>query len=210
MARAVKEKRGYNVSLRQQQAQMTRDRIIEAARRLLVDGTYSAVTMDEIAREAGVSYQTVYAIFGTKIRLAEAMVDSGFSHLAEALKLLEGARGSSDPELWLQTVARVWRAIYEPCADLLRFTQESGDPTLQGHYRQVQASRLNRLKEVVSALERIGRLRKGMSAASALDVIWVMTSPDCYTKFVFQREWEPDRFEEWLASALIDLLLERR
>jgi AcrR family transcriptional regulator len=210
MARTVKEKRGYNVRLRQEQARTTRNRIIDAARRLLVGGTYSAVTMDEIAKEAGVSYQTVYSIFGTKIQLAEAVISEGFSHLAEALNLLQAARGSADPDLWLRTVARVWRAIYEPCADLLRFTQESGDPALQEHYRQVQASRLNRLKEVVPVLEQSGRLRRSLTPADALDVMWAMTSPDCYTKFVFQRKWQPDRFEEWLASALIDLLLERR
>jgi TetR/AcrR family transcriptional regulator of autoinduction and epiphytic fitness len=210
MAPVVKGKRDYNVSLRQEQAQMTRNRIIDAARRLLLEGTYSAVTMDEIAKEAGVAYQTVYAIFGTKIRLAEAMVDSGFSHLAEALNLLQAARGSADPEIWLRTVARVWRAIYEPCADLLRFTLESGDPALQEHYRQVQESRLGRLKEVVGVLERSGRLRSGLTTKDALDVMWAMTSPDTYTKFVFQRRWQPDRFEEWLASALVDLLLERR
>lgn len=210
MGPSVKEKRGYNVSLRQEQAQMTRKRIIDAARRLLVEGTYSAVTMDEIAKEARVAYQTVYAIFGTKIRLAEAMVDGGFSHLAEALNLFQAARGSADPEIWLRTVARVWRAIYEPCADLLRFTLESGDPALQEHYRKVQESRLGRLKEVVSVLEQSGRLRSGLTTADALDVMWAMTSPDTYTKFVFQRRWQPDRFEEWLASALIELLLERR
>lgn len=210
MTGLVKGKRGYNVSLRQEQAQMTRKRIIDAARRLLIEGAYSAVTMDEIAKEAGVAYQTVYVIFGTKIRLAEAMVDSGFSHLAEALNLLQAARGSADPEIWLRTVARVWRAIYEPCADLLRFTLESGDPALQEHYRKVQESRLGRLKEIVSVLERSGRLRSDLTTADALDVMWAMTSPDTYTKFVFQRRWPPDRFEEWLASALIDLLLDRR
>jgi AcrR family transcriptional regulator len=210
MVPVVKRKRGYNLSLRQEQAQMTRKRIIDAARRLLVEGTYSAVTMDEIAKEAGVAYQTVYAIFGTKIRLAEAIVDSGFSHLAEALDLLRAARGSADPEIWLRTVAKVWRAIYEPCADLLRFTLESGDPALQEHYRKVQESRLGRLREVVSVLKRSGRLRTGVTTADALDVMWAMTSPDTYTKFVFQRGWQPDRFEDWLASALIDLLLKRR
>ena len=210
MAPVVNGRRGYNLRLREEQAQMTRHRIIYAARRLLVGGTYGAVTMHEIAKEAGVAYQTVYAIFGTKVQLAKAVIDDGFSHLAEALKLLQAAHGSSDPELWLRTVARVWRAIYEPCADLLRFTQESGDPALQEHYRQVQESRLNRLKEVARVLKRSGRLRSGLTAGNALDVLWVMTSPDCYTKFVFQRGWRPDRFEEWLAMALIDLLLERR
>lgn len=188
---------------------MTRNLIIGAARRLLVEGTYSSVTMDEIAKEAGVAYQTVYAIFGTKIRLAEAMLEGGFSHVAEAVKPLQTTPASADPETWLRTVARVWRTIYQPCADLLRFTQESGDPAMQEHYRQVQESRLNRLRKVVSTLERSGRLRTGLTNVTALDVLWAMTSPDCYTKFVFQRGWRPEQFEEWLAGALIDLLLER-
>gem|GEM_PF-4563743 len=66
-----------------------------------------------------------------------------------------------------------------------------------------------RSQEIVSVLEQSGRLRSGLTTTDALDVMWAMTSPDTYTKFVFQRRWQPDRFEEWLASALIDLLLER-
>ena len=64
MAKVVKLKRNYNASLRQEQAQMTRQRILDAARRLLIKGTYSSVTMEDIAQEAGVAYQTVYAVFG--------------------------------------------------------------------------------------------------------------------------------------------------
>jgi AcrR family transcriptional regulator len=69
--------RSYNGALRREQAQMTRTRILDAARRILVSGTYSSVTMDDIAKEAGVSYQTVYAIFGSKLRLAKDLMDMG-------------------------------------------------------------------------------------------------------------------------------------
>src|SRR3989442_14747591 len=68
MARNVKARRTYNGALRREQAQMTRGRILDAARRLLVNGTYSSVTMEDIASEAGVAYQTVYGIFGSKLR----------------------------------------------------------------------------------------------------------------------------------------------
>src|SRR2546425_9125082 len=101
MAPRVKNKRAYNVGLRQEKAQATRLRIIDAARRLLVEGTYSTVTIDEIAKEAGVAYQTVYATFGTKMRLAQAMIDGGFSHVEEAVKPLQAAGGPVDPETWL-------------------------------------------------------------------------------------------------------------
>ena len=52
MAGPVKERRSYNSTLRQEQARLTHHRIVEAGRRLLAKGTYSAVTMEEIAVEA--------------------------------------------------------------------------------------------------------------------------------------------------------------
>jgi AcrR family transcriptional regulator len=203
----VKANRPYNTALRQEQANTTKLRIITTARRLLVAGTYSAVTMNEIAKEAGVAHQTVYAIFGTKLRLAQAMVDQGFPHVLEAAKQFDEARGSLDAELWLRVTARVFRRIFEPCADLVRFMLESGDAALQERHRQSEESRLRRLREVVEALVQGGRLRSGIEAADALDVIWVMTGPDCYWRFVFQRGWTPDRFEQWLGETLIRVLL---
>lgn len=52
---------------------MTRQRILDAARRLLIQGVFSEVTLGEAAQEAGVAHQTLYAIFRTKLRLAEAI-----------------------------------------------------------------------------------------------------------------------------------------
>lgn len=204
----VKAGRPYNAAFRQEQANATRLRIIENARRLLVSGAYSAVTMDEIATEAGVAYQTVYAIFGTKLRLAQAMVDQGFPHVVEAAKHFDEARGSLDADVWLRVTARVFRRIFEPCADLVRFMLESGDPALLERHKQSEESRLRRLREVTEALVQGGRLRGGIVAADALDVLWVMTGPECYWKFVHQRGWTPDRFEQWLGESLIRVLLE--
>src|SRR3982074_2521251 len=101
MAAGVKRRRTYSTNLRREQAQMTRQRILEAARRLLVSGSYSRVTMEEVAGEAGVSYQTVFSIFGSKLRLAQAMVEAGWPHIEEALRLVEVARASGAPEAGL-------------------------------------------------------------------------------------------------------------
>ena len=129
MTTVVKRKRTYNAALRQEQAQMTRARIVDAARRLLTRGTYSSVTMEEIAKEAGVSYQTVYAVFGTKLQLAEEIIRVGF-HFEGVEELTAQVHQGSDPEMWLRGAARISRHIQETCADLLRFMRESGDPGL--------------------------------------------------------------------------------
>jgi AcrR family transcriptional regulator len=209
MAIRVKRRRTYSTTLRREQAQMTRQRIIEAARRLLISGSYSRVTMDEIAREAGVAYQTVFSIFGTKLRLAQAMVEAGWPHIEAALRLVDGARASGDPEVWLRTMATVSRRIFEPCADLDRFMHESGDPDLLTRYREIQRGRYARLAELGPLLEQSGRLRPTLSPAEAVSIVWAMTGPDYYIQYVFERGWSPGRFEAWLGDALVDLVLVR-
>ena len=210
MGKPVKTTRAYNGSLRTELAQLTRTRILEAARRLLVNGTYSSVTMEDIAKEAGVAYQTVYATFGTKLRLAQGLVDVGFPHVADALKLFDPVRQSDDPEVGLRIGARVSRLIYEMCADLLRFMRESGDRDLLAHYREREEQRLLDMTQfgLPAMLKRSGRLRAGMSPSEAVAVIWALTGPDQYTQLVFQRGWSPPRYEEWLGDALISMLIQ--
>jgi TetR/AcrR family transcriptional regulator of autoinduction and epiphytic fitness len=210
MGKAVKSTRTYNGALRKEQAQMTRGRILDAARRLLLSGTYSSLTMEDIAGEAGVSYQTVYAIFGTKLRLAQALIEVGFPHVADALKLFDQMDPSAGPEVGLRTSARVSRLIYEICADLLRFMRESGDPALLARYRDREEQRLTGMidHQVPALLKASGRLRAGMSPSDAVAVIWALSGPDQYTQLVFERGWTPARYEEWLGDALINTLLQ--
>ena len=57
---------------RQQQAQMTKDRIVAAARRLMAQRGWTPTTIDAIAEDAGVATATVYAAFGNKRALLDA------------------------------------------------------------------------------------------------------------------------------------------
>ena len=210
MVKTVKARRTYNGALRKEQAEMTRGRILDAARRLLRTGTYSSVTMEDIAMEAGVAYQTVYGIFGTKLRLAQGLIDIGFPHVADALKLFDELGPSYDPELGLRTNARVSRLIYELCADLLRFMRESGDPALLARYREREEQRLMGMIQygVPAQLERSRRLRTGISPAEAVAVIWALSGPDQYSQLVFERGWTPSRYEQWLGDSMINTLLQ--
>ena len=164
MARAVKRKRTYNAALRQEQARATRTRIVEAGRRLLAKGTYSSVTIEEIAEEAGVSYQTVYSVFGTKLKLAHAIIEVGF-HVEDVEEQAAEFARSRDPEVWLRGVAQISRSIQERCADLFRFMRESGDPQLLARYREHQTLRLTQEGFLPDMLARSGRLRRGLIRA---------------------------------------------
>jgi AcrR family transcriptional regulator len=210
MIKTVNARRTYNGALRKEQAEMTRVRVLDAARRLLRSGTYSSVTMEDIAREAGVAYQTVYGIFGTKLRLAQALIEVGFPHVADALKLFDELGPSDDPEIGLRMNARVSRLIYELCADLLRFMRESGDRDLLARYREGEEQRLMGMIQygVPEQLERSGRLRAGISPSEAVAIIWALSGPDQYTQLVFERGWTPSRYEQWLGDSMINILLQ--
>jgi AcrR family transcriptional regulator len=203
---SVKGGRAYRTTLRQEQAHQTRRRILDAARRLFVMRGFSQVTMQDIADDAGVAYQTVYAQFGTKIRLAVELCDSEVSHVAGEVALFATAREGDDAERLLTALGRFARRLYEPCADVLRFMRESGDPELLGRYKAIQRRRLDLLQGIGPQLERAGHLRQGLSGADAVDLMWTLAGPETYEQLVLDRGWTPERFERWLGAALLDLI----
>ena len=87
--------RPYRLGQRQAATELTRARILNAARALLMssDG-YSHFSIDAIARQADVARMTVYHQFGSKIGLLEGLCDSlavsgGMEQLAAAFRQAE-------------------------------------------------------------------------------------------------------------------------
>jgi len=186
---------------------MTRRRIMETARRLLIQRGYTQVTMQEVAREAGVAYQTVFAQVRTKLQLALELCYSELLHVGETVAMLAAARDAGDPEACLRTVGAFARRLYEPCAEVLRFMRESGDPDLISRYREIGVRRLQLLAELGPQLEQTGRLRPGLTGKAAVDLVWAMAGPEVYEQLVLDRGWTPERFENWLGAAIADLIL---
>jgi TetR/AcrR family transcriptional regulator, regulator of autoinduction and epiphytic fitness len=204
----VKDIRPYRTALREEQAQLTRRRILDAARRLLVGRGYSQVTMQEVAREAGVAYQTVFSQFRSKLQLALELCSSELRHVGGVVAMLAAARDAGDPGACLRTVGTFARQLYEPCSEVLRFMRESGDPDLISRYREIGVRRLQLLAGLGPQLERTGRLRPGLSGGQAIDLVWAMAGPELYEQLVLDRGWTPEQFENWLGPAVADLILE--
>ena len=64
--------RSYASPLREEQAQTTRERILEALIRAMADGL-ATLSVPAVAREAGVSIPTIYRHFGSKAGLLDAL-----------------------------------------------------------------------------------------------------------------------------------------
>ncbi|RHW25723.1 TetR/AcrR family transcriptional regulator [Nocardioides immobilis] len=81
----------------------TKARVVEATRRLLMDGeAYADLSMERIAKEAGVSRATLYLHFGDKrdilAQIAEEIVEQRFALGAEVL---------ADPEIDRETLRTI-------------------------------------------------------------------------------------------------------
>ncbi|MHB8312831.1 MAG: TetR/AcrR family transcriptional regulator [Candidatus Dormibacteria bacterium] len=87
--------RPYQLGKRQDLINESRQRVIEAARGLLAEGTsYSAFTVDAVAKRANVARATVYYQFESKTGLLEALCDA----LAEAAQMSDLAAAFRNPD----------------------------------------------------------------------------------------------------------------
>ena len=214
MSENVKPKRRYSSRLRQGQAEQTQGAILVAARRLFVTEGWSRTTIAGIARAAGVSGETIYAVFGTKRALLERLVQDAVRGEAPETPLLEQARvrglaGLADQKAQIAQFARDIVAVLERVAPLIAAarTAAESDPRLADLYRDLHQGRRRNLAFVAAALAGSGRLGHGLDQEGATDCLFRLASPEAY---LLSRRVEgrmPDEIATWLESALVALLL---
>jgi AcrR family transcriptional regulator len=204
----ARQKRSYQSAVRERQAAETRQRIAASARRLLTTKGYAAMTIDAVAREAGVAAQTVYAVFGSKIGvLTEILDEARFDESYQ--ELVRQAQSAPESSTRLRYAARIARQIFDserPVLDLLRGAGVLA-PELLRVERERESMRYERQEPLIEYLAKKKHLRPGLSRARARDVLWALTSRDLYRMLVRERGWTSQEFEDWLADTLLRALL---
>jgi len=208
-------KREYDSTSRKEAAQLTRQTIIEAARRVFLDKGYAAATMPVIAEVAGVALDTVYSTVGKKPALFRLLIEMAISGSAGAVppeerEYVRAIRAETNAAKKLRIYAAALRDIQEKLAPLFRVLQgaTSLDPELAELWQNISQRRAENMRLLAADLAATGRLRRGLSVEKAADIIWSMNSPEFYLLLVEQRAWSSKEFEEWLGDAWVRLLLE--
>jgi AcrR family transcriptional regulator len=203
-----KAPRKYQSSVRTQQAEATRAAIVKAARTLIFSRGYEAAAIDAIARAAGVSPQTVYAVFGSKQAILAEILDQD-SFGPDYQELRRQFQATSDPEEKLRFPARIARTIHD--AQNATFDRFKGAgvvaPDLAALQRERECTRYDAQKVVIGFLKESGRLRRGLSKTTARDILWALTSREMYRMLVVDRGWTSQAYEDWLAEMLRAALL---
>jgi len=205
---ADKRVRAYRSPLRQARAEETRQALLAAARHRFARAGYFAAALDDIAADAGVSVQRLYAVFGSKPRLLLALIRA----LKAEVRVNERAQAliaDPAPARKLAAVAALTRSYCERGLDVLEAAREAArsDRSVRRVWREVEGWRHAGNRAVVRSLALVGALRPGLDAAHATDVLWTLTAHDVYRLYVRDRGWPPDRYEAWLAGALATLLV---
>jgi AcrR family transcriptional regulator len=198
-------KRKYDSADRKQRAAQTRQRILDAARQLIASKGFAEATFEAIAAQAGVAVPTVYAAFGSKSGIMQALMGRA-TFSADYEKLVRESNASSNPEARLRIAAKIARGIF----DSLRCEVEvlRGATAVAPEFiREREQVRYDRQAGLIQFLNKQGVLRSGITASMARDILWTLTSYDIHRRLVIERNWSSDRYEEWLGDTLVATLL---
>ena len=194
-------------SLRERRAQLTRDEILGAARRLFAERGYARTSVRDIAKAAGVSAQTVYDSVGSKQALVSSLNDlidaeAGIAALARA------AAESEDPGEVAATNARITRSILEHCGDIIHalITGAAAEPELAAVLAEGQRRHVEGAGRVVALLRRLDVLAP-IDPDEAVETLAAIT--DIRFALVLKEDygWSLDRLESWMADTSRRLLL---
>lgn len=202
-------KRPYHSHVREQQAQETRQRMLDTARTLFLSRGYAGTTVDAIAEAARLSPKTVNAVFGSKRGVfAELVHPSAFGKLYQ--QLLTRLQIDLDPQQRVILAAQITRHVYETLAPEFDLLREAATitPELAVVAQQVEARRRQHQEHLVTYLSTGKVLRHDLQPQEATDELWALTSYDLYRMLVSKCGWEPNRYEAWLANVLLQRLLD--
>jgi AcrR family transcriptional regulator len=206
------KRRHYDASRRREQARLTRQAIIAAARQRFLNDGYSVTTIASIAADADASPDTIYKSFGGKAGLLralcqDALTGTGPGPAEQRSDAMQAAE--SDPRRMLRGLGTLTTEVAPRIAPLLLLlaTAAETDTALAELRADLDATRLTRMTQVAQTLAGKTRLRPGLSIQDAAEIMWTYSSPELYGLLVLSRDWSPERYGEFVGEALVDALL---
>jgi AcrR family transcriptional regulator len=207
-------KRNYDVTGRQARSAETKQRIIQAARDLILADGYRSTTVAAVSARAGVNVDTVYQLVGRKPVLLREMIEQAISGIdrpvvADERGYVQAMKAEPDPAKKLALYAGAVRRIQERMAPLFLAVREAAatEPEAEEVWQEISQRRAANMRRLIGDIRDTGGLREDLSINQAADVVWVMNSSEVYVLLTQERGWSPARFERWLADAWCRLLL---
>ena len=205
-------RRPYDSSRRQAQAQETRAAIVLTARDLFIEQGYARTTIADVALGAGVSVETIYAAFGNKATLLHKAWDVTvggddqdivFHERPEVLAI------RNEPDLakrFMLHAAFSTRTAQRIAPFQLMVQSAAGaDPAAAVMLEEMARQRLAGMTVMAAEVAKTGQL--AVSEEECRDVIWSMTDGVLWHRLVNERGWTNERFADWLGRVWVRVLV---
>jgi AcrR family transcriptional regulator len=196
------------IDRRERMALETRRDIVQTARRLFAERGYVATSVNDIAEEAGVAVQTIYARLGSKRGILMGLLElideeAGVPAAAAAIAT------ASTPEDVLLTQIQLTRVLRERCGDIISalFAAAPVEPEVE----QIVAEGLRRHRYgatvTVNRIAELGGLRDGLPRDHAIALLSLATTHEAWRELVHGDKLSWDQAEQVLNDALTRLIL---
>lgn len=202
------QSRVYRSELRARQARDTRARIVAAAAELFASQGYQATTIAAVAREAGVSAETVKAT-AAKAELLIAAFEVTFSGSESAESITETQVGAGviqmpddaflDAAIRQITLANsrghaLWTVLLGAALS---------DPVVDEALARILDNRRADLARFVDELLRRGIAQPTTDMDAAAAAISFLISPESYQQLVAQSGWTEAQYTAWVRDAVL-------
>ncbi|NNK90818.1 MAG: TetR/AcrR family transcriptional regulator [Acidimicrobiia bacterium] len=187
----------------------THRRLLDVAHAMVSDRPEHLVTMEEVAKGAGISRQALYNHFPSKNHLMVAVVDD-VHQVHDGDVSLEAINDHDHPHDSLRAAARRSMTHHHhlyPAGRSLLSHRRHDDTVAAAHDARRQRRRSAHLK-LAQRLHSGGSLRDGLDPDTAADLIDMLHSMEVYEMLVIDGGWDPDDYENELFEVTKRVVLE--
>jgi len=207
-------RRRYRSPRRAAQAEQTRHAVLAAARELLGEAGYAAMTVSAIARRAEVAVDTVYASVGRKPEVLRQLVETALSGSDDTVPATQPdyvlrVRAAPTAREKIGIYAEAIAAIQTRLAPVFLALRDAAttDAVSRDLWREIGERRARNMRQFAADLRATGELRDDLSDDDVADIVWSMNAAEYWVLLVHERGWTPQRFADWIVDAWTRLLL---
>jgi AcrR family transcriptional regulator len=211
---AAPVKRRYDSSRRKAQAEENRRVVVAAARDLFLDQGYGRTTIADVAQAAGVSAETIYAVFRNKAALLHRAWDITvggddqdivFHERPEVVAIRQETDLAKRLVLHAAFATRTAQRIGP--FQLMVQAAAGADPAAAAMLEEMGRQRLAGMS--VMAVEAAATGQLAVSEEECRDLMWSMTDGVLWHRLVQERGWSNEQFADWLGRTWVELLVHR-
>jgi AcrR family transcriptional regulator len=181
----------------------TRVALLAAARSVLEEGGFPALTMGAVAEHAGVTRRSVYLHFAARSELVGAL----FEHVAETEGLqasLQRVRAAPDAvsalDAWARHEATYHARIIRVASALEHVGRD--DPDAATWRQRIAERQLLDCRFLAERLAHEHRLGPSWTVERATDMLWALISTEPLERLLIDRAWQPETYAELFAQLL--------